>query len=125
MFPSGVLQLTVKGLVRLEKLSPFFEELRSASRHRTLSLVLLRAPPASSPSASSLLGKVHFNQIYAFECMQAEHLLSILTCMCCRDILPWTPWHLLLAMRIGGRRLAWSRSVGVAMQPGSSGCWTP
>jgi hypothetical protein len=52
------LQLTVKGLVRLEKLGPFFEELRSASRHRTLSLALLRAPPDSSPSASGLLAKV-------------------------------------------------------------------
>ena len=51
-------QLTVKGLVRLEKLGPFFEELRSASRHRTLSLALLRAPPDSSPSASGLLAKV-------------------------------------------------------------------
>jgi hypothetical protein len=52
------LQLTVKGLVRLERLGPFFEELRSASRHRTLSLALLRAPPDSSPSASGLLAKV-------------------------------------------------------------------
>jgi len=53
-------QLAVKGLVRLEKLAPFFEELRTASRHRTLSLALLRPPPDASPSASHLIAKVRF-----------------------------------------------------------------
>ncbi len=51
------LQMTVKGLVRLEKLAPFFEELRTASRHRTSSLALLRPPPGASPSATDLIMK--------------------------------------------------------------------